>query len=34
MKRKCSLCNGTGYLQDAYPNEECNNCEGVGEVEV
>lgn len=30
--RKCSLCNGTGHLQDCFPNEECDVCEGTGEV--
>lgn len=31
--QKCPICNGTGLLQDAFPDEECNNCEGTGEVE-
>ena len=32
-KRDCSLCKGTGELNDCFPHEECNNCEGTGKVE-
>lgn len=31
-ERMCSLCKGTGRLQDAFKDEICDICDGIGKV--
>ena len=29
---KCRICKGVGKLQDAFKDEECDVCNGTGEI--